>query len=74
MVVFVSEEFVGDGNVVIGVSSNWSTAVKRLMETTQFTEYKECKKLSDTLWEITLPDGWKQGYITKCEMDKRVTQ
>lgn len=73
MIVYVSEEWVGDATVLIGVSSEWSVAVKRIMEQhPEHTHYSKVNRLSDTLWDIRLKGRGLVGYITKVEMDKAI--
>lgn len=77
MIVYVSEEWVGDATVLVGVSSKWSVAVKRIMEQysehySEHTHYPKVNKLSDTQWDVRLKGRGLVGYITKVEMDKAI--
>lgn len=69
MIVYISNV----SNDVIGVSSNWSTAVKRIMEQyPQYTEYGKKLPLGPNAWSIVLPDQTLGGIISAVEMDKRM--
>lgn len=73
MIVYVSEEWVGDATVLVGVSSEWNVAVKRIMEQhSDHTYYEKVNKLSDTQWDVRLKGRGLVGYITKLEMDKAI--
>lgn len=76
MITYVTEiitDSQGRSTEIIGVSSEWNTAVKRLMEHyPNHTEYTEKVKLTSDLWQIKI-HGEYGGYITKMELDKRLS-
>lgn len=72
MIAYVTE-IITDPNhrtEIVGVSSEWNVAVKRLMEHyPNHKHYQEKVQLTSDLWQIKV-DGELGGYVTKMELDK----